>query len=261
MGQQFNASITLFNNSTGQEANAGVTITGSNLTLFPSCPDSTIISNDCPTAEAGVFSLSSTGSSLSGDCPPGTWAIAETTPGVFSLTPPATLGLEPGHSCTVNFTAVANTQPTFDSNLNSPGVQTNQIASIDAFSPVTTLTVRNSGSSQTSVIAPPPPAAGAVSGAQAGIKVTEGCKRIATVKVTGQDIRSVTFYVDGRRVTTVTSKPYQLQIKAYKLSAGRHNVSAKVNFNVGSDQPSTSLKGGFLTCQRAAKRPKPNFTG
>ena len=38
LGQQFDASITLFNNSTGQEAGAGVTITGRISTSSPPVP-------------------------------------------------------------------------------------------------------------------------------------------------------------------------------------------------------------------------------
>lgn len=259
LGQQFDASITLFNNSTGQEAGAGVTITGTNLDLFPSCPDSVITANNCPTAEAGVFSLSSTGTSGAGDCPAGTWSIAEAAPGRFRFTPPGTILLQAGHSCTVNFTAVANRLPQFDADLTAPGSQTNQVAAIDAFSPVTSLSVRNSGSGQTTVLGAPS-SSGNVAAANASLHVSEGCKRIATAKVTGPDIESVTFFVDGKRQATVNNAPFQTKIKAFKLSRGHHKVTAKVTFTQGSGQNPSPAKfqGGFLRC---APPRQPNFTG
>jgi len=260
LGQQFDASITLFNNSTGQEAGAGVTITGTNLDLFPSCPDSVITANNCPTAEAGVFSLSSTGTSGTGDCPAGTWTIAEAAPGRFRFTPPGTILLQSGHSCTINFTATANRLPQFDADLTAPGSQTNQVAAIDAFSPVTSLSVRNSGSGQTTVLAPASGGGGGVAGSNAALKVSEGCKRIVTAKVTGSDVTSATFFVDGRRQATVDHAPFQTKIKAFKLSRGHHKVTAKVTFTQGSgENPSPAkFQGGFLRC---APPRQPNFTG
>jgi hypothetical protein len=258
LGQQFNASITLFNNSTGQEAGAGVTVTANNLDLFPSCPDSVITANNCPTAESGVFALSPTGSSGAGDCPAGTWTIAEAAPGRWRFTPPGTIGLLAGHNCTVDFTATASRLPQFDADLTAPGSQTNQVAAVDAFSPVTSLTVRNSGSGQTTVLASP--SSGGVAAANASLKVSEGCRRIATAKVTGPDIDSVTFFVDGKRQATVNKAPFQTKIKAFKLSRGHHKVTAQVTFTQGSgENPSPAkFQGGFLRC---APPRQPNFTG
>jgi len=258
LGQQFDASITLFNNSTGQEAGAGVTVTANNLDLFPSCPDSVITANNCPTAEAGVFALSSTGTSGTGDCPAGSWTIAEAAPGRFRFTPPGTIGLLAGHNCTVNFTATASRLPRFDADLTAPGSQTNQVAAVDAFSPVTSLTVRNSGSGQTTVLAAP--SSGSVAAANASLKVSEGCRRIVTAKVTGPDIQSVTFFVDGKRQATVNHAPFQTKIKAVKLSSGHHKLTAQVTFTQGSGQNPSPAKfqGGFLRCKPPRQ---PNFTG
>ena len=75
-------------------------------------------------------------------------------PGRFRFTPPGTILLQAGHSCTINFTATANRLPQFDADLTAPGSQTNQVAAVDAFSPVTSLSVRNSGSGQTTVLGP-----------------------------------------------------------------------------------------------------------
>src|SRR5262249_55673704 len=148
--------------------------------LYPSCPESVIIANDCATAEAGVFSLSTTGSSGAGDCPAGTWTIVEAAPGRFRFTPPGPIGLLPGRSCTVNFTALAKRMPPFDAHLTPPEPQTTQVPAVNAFSPVTSLTTRNSGSGRTRVLAAPPPTppAGGPAGQKASLEVSEGCKRI-----------------------------------------------------------------------------------
>jgi Bacterial Ig domain len=258
IGTQFAASITMVNNSTGQEAAAGVTVTASNLDLFPSCPDSVITANNCPNAEAGVFALSATGTSGAGQCPAGTWTIAEAAPGRFRFTPSGTIGLLPGASCTVNFTAVATRLPQFDANLTTPGSQTNQVASVDAFSPVTSLTVRNSGTGQTTVLQPQAPSSGGAAGPNASLKVSEGCKRIVTAKVTGEDIQSVTFLVDGKPQATVKSAPFQTKIKALKLSTGHHSLTAKVTFSQSSGELPAKFQGGFLRCKPPRQ---PNFTG
>lgn len=257
LNTQFNASITMFNNSTGQEAAAGVTVTGNNLDLYPSCPDSVITANNCPTAEAGVFSLSPTGTSGTGDCPAGIWTITEAAPGRFRFTPPGAIQLLAGHNCTVNFTAIANRLPQFDADLTAPGSQTNQVAAVDAFSPVTSLTVRNSGSSQTTVLQAP--SSGGVAGQNAALQVSEGCRRVATAKVTGPDIQSVTFFVDGKQHDTVNHPPFKTTIKAFKLSTGHHKVTAKVTFTQGSGNTNPAkFQGGFLRCKPPRQ---PNFTG
>ncbi len=255
IGTQFNASITLFNNSTGAEAGAGVTVGASNVDLFPSCADSVIVANNCPTAEAGVFQLSSTATSGAGGCPPGAWTISEAAPGRFRFTPPAPVGLLPGQNCTIDFTATALKLPQFDGALALPGTQTNQVAAVDAFSPVTGLTVRNSGSGSTTVLAAPTTRQG---NQNAQLNVSEGCKRIATATVTGQDIQSVIFRVDGKRHATDTSAPFKTRVKAFKLSKGRHKLTADVTFTQASGKLAATFEGGFLRCR---PRKQPNFTG
>jgi hypothetical protein len=258
VNQPFNASITLFNSSTGQEAQAGVTVTASNLELFPSCPDSVITANNCPNSEAGVFDLSATGTSGAGNCPPGTWTITEPVGGRFSFAPPGAIGLQASQTCTVDFTATALKLPQFDSSLSVPGIQTNQVAAVDAFSPVTGLTVRNSGSSTTGVLLPAPPPGEAAAAPGAKLKISEGCPRIVTATVTGDGIQSVTFFVDGKKQRSVKSPPFTTRIKAVRLSPGRHKLRADVNFTAASGKRAASFTGGFLRCR---PRPAPSFTG
>ena len=142
--------------------------------------------------------------------------------------------------------------------LTSPGRQTNQVAAVDAFSPVTSLTVRNSGSGPTTVLATPSSSGVAATGAS--LHVSEGCRRVVTARVTGPDIDSVTFFVDGKRGATVNEAPFQTKIKAFKLSRGHHKLTAKVTFTGASGQNPSPAKfqGGFLRC---APPKQPNFTG
>lgn len=257
-GQPFDASITLFNSSTGQEAQAGVTVTGHTLELFPSCPDSVITANNCPNREAGVFDLSPTGTSAGGNCPAGTWTITEPDGGRFAFDPPGTIGLLPGQSCTVAFSATALKLPAFDSALAVPGIQTNQVAAISAFSPVTGLTVRNSGTSTTGVLATPPDTPGVPSAPGARLRLSEGCPRVVKARVTGTDIASVTFFVDGRKRRTVAREPFVYKFNARKLRRGRHTLRAAVTFTAASGKLAESFQGGFLRC-RPSRNPK--YTG
>lgn len=258
VNQTFPASITMFNNSTGAEAGAGVIVTASNLDFYPACP--AVIISDCPGADPTVFALSATGTSGAGTCPPGVWAITNTGPGRFRFTPPAPIQLAAFGSCTVNFSAVARAVPSFDASPGIPGVQTDQVASIDAFSPISGLTVRNSGSGATSVLAAPTPtptpnAGQGVSAAQ--LSLTEGCRKKATATVKGQDIRRVTFLLDGKTYLVDNKAPFTVSIPTQSLSRGRHRLSAVVDFTASSGRLDTTLKGGFLRCRPR----KVQFTG
>lgn len=240
VGQQFPASITIVNFATG--ADAVVLIGASNLDFYPACPLAAV--SDCAAPEANVFALSSTGTSGAGTCPAGLWTISEASPGRFRFTPPGPVQLPAFASCTVNFTATALVLPPIDASAVSPGVQTNQVASIDGISPVSG-TFRNSGVSVTSVIAAPSQAQGAPG---AKLAVSEGCKRIAKATVTGEQIRRVTFLVDGRRHSVDNAAPFKATVNTRPLAKGRHKLTATVDFTSSSGKLDTSLKGGFLRC-------------
>lgn len=247
VGEQFPASITLFNNSTGPEAAVGVTVGASNLDFYPACP--TIgTTADCPSPEASVFALSATGTSEPSlaACPPGTWTITETAPGRFRFAPPGAIQLPAFDRCTVSFTATARALPAADASPIAPGVQTNQMASVDTYSPVSGITLRNSGSGATSVISVP---SDQQNGPGARLKVSEGCKRIARASVTGQDIQRVTFLVDGKRHSTDNAAPFTATVKAFKLKRGRHRLTADVAFTAASGRLAADLQGGFLRCR------------
>jgi hypothetical protein len=84
----------------------------------------------------------------------------------------------------------------------------------------------------------------------------------ATVK--GKRIVKVTFYVDGRKVKTLT-KPnakgggWKLPINVRKLGYGSHRLLAKVQFAKSSGTKARTLRISFSRCSSAAAAPK--FTG
>lgn len=249
VGQQFPASITIVNFATG--ADAAVLIGASNLDFYPACPLAAV--SDCAAPQANVFALSSTGTSGTGSCPPGTWTISELTPGRFRFTPPGPVQLAASASCAVNFTATALMLPPIDASAVSPGVQTNQVASVDGTSPVSG-TFRNSGLGVTTVLAAPNQVQAAPG---AKLAVSEGCKRVAKATVTGQQIQKVTFLVDGKRHSVDNAAPFKATINTVGLSTGRHKLTASVDFTASSGKLDAPLKGGFLRC-----RPKKvQFTG
>jgi hypothetical protein len=126
----------------------------------------------------------------------------------------------------------------------------------------------------TSVVRNPTPvAATPVAGVLGTRAVARGRARIAgartcpvnsfSVRVTGRQIRRVTFTVDGRRVGTVTRADrlgrWQARIDPRRLRTGTHRVRARVEFNSGAG-PARTLRMSFRTCA-AARQVAPNFTG
>jgi hypothetical protein len=82
--------------------------------------------------------------------------------------------------------------------------------------------------------------------------------------VSGKRIAKVTFYVDGRKVKTLT-KPngkggaFKLPINVRKLGYGSHLLIAKVQFAKSSGTKARTLRLSFSRCASAAAQPK--FTG
>lgn len=164
---------------------------------------------------------------------------------------------------------------------------------IDVYAPGTTFDVNSCVAKQQPNNPPPPPPAGggggggtvtpnptavaAVAPARAvqGVRaVARGRARIAgartcpvsafNVRVTGRQIRRVTFTVDGRRVATVTRADrlgrWQARIDPRRLRTGLHRVQARVEFNRGAGSART-LRTSFRTCARPAAQVAPSFTG
>jgi hypothetical protein len=82
------------------------------------------------------------------------------------------------------------------------------------------------------------------------------------VSVTGHAIKEVVFFVDGRRVGSVSSAPGRTKFKK-TIHPGRnsnvHRVTARVTFKPGSRTPATTLRLVFR--RRPVVSPPPRFTG
>ena len=83
------------------------------------------------------------------------------------------------------------------------------------------------------------------------------------VTVNGRNIRRVTFYLDGKKLRSLT-KPnagtrYRIAVRPDELQRGTHRVIAKTSFTAASGTPTRSLRVVFQRCGRSASAPK--FTG
>jgi hypothetical protein len=117
---------------------------------------------------------------------------------------------------------------------------------------------------------PAAPAAGvlgarAVARGTARIAGTRTCPvRAFNVRVSGRQIRRVTFTVDGRRVASVTRPDslgrWQARVDPRRMRAGVHRVRARVEFVRGAGS-ARNLGMSFRICARAAAQVSPSFTG
>jgi hypothetical protein len=88
--------------------------------------------------------------------------------------------------------------------------------------------------------------------------------KVVAATVTGKRIVKVTFYVDGRKVKTLT-KPngkggaFKLPMDVRKLAYGSHRVRATVQFAKSSGTKAKTLRLSFSRCGGVAAQPK--FTG
>jgi hypothetical protein len=125
--------------------------------------------------------------------------------------------------------------------------------------------------------APAAPAAGADEGpvpaappavrGTAKLRAPTGCvstRRPARATVTGTEISSVTFWLDGRRVRRLTSAAatggqWSLRLSPRSLRRGTHRVRAVVAFHEISETKTRALNVAFARCATKASTPK--FTG
>ncbi|HEX2103332.1 MAG TPA: hypothetical protein VHF51_06745 [Solirubrobacteraceae bacterium] len=88
--------------------------------------------------------------------------------------------------------------------------------------------------------------------------------RAVPLRVQGRRIRRVTFFVDGRRIATVSRADaagrFQVRVDPRRLRAGTHRVRAQVQFRSGAG-PSRTLRMSFRVCARPARQVQPQFTG
>jgi prealbumin domain-containing protein len=100
----------------------------------------------------------------------------------------------------------------------------------------------------------------------AKLRGPSGCPRTGTVAATvsGRRIVKVTFYVDGKKVKTLTkangkSGTWVLPLNIKRLAYGAHRVRATVQFAKSSQTKTKMLRFSFDRCHAAAAQPK--FTG
>jgi hypothetical protein len=93
----------------------------------------------------------------------------------------------------------------------------------------------------------------------------KGCptSNVVAATVNGKRIVKVTFYVDNKKVKTLT-KPnkggsWRLSVAMRKVAYGTHRVYAKVEFAKSSGTPAKTLRLAFTRC--GASNVKPQFTG
>ena len=134
---------------------------------------------------------------------------------------------------------------------------------------VVTLTLPGSSSSSPPPPPPPPPAGGvspasSVPSGTARAIAPSGCVyRNFNVTVTGRQIRRVVFYLDGRKVRTLTrpnrGTRFVLPVRPGTLRRGTHRVLAMTYFTTASGTRSRALRVTFSRCARTAVAPR--FTG
>jgi hypothetical protein len=153
---------------------------------------------------------------------------------------------------------------------NNPGCQVNCDG---ANNPNPQCVVNCGGTTQRPVTAPTPTPAQGVE-AVAVRRQARGTARIAgartcpatpfSLRVSGRRIRRVTYFVDGRRVATVTRADaagrWRARVDPRRLRSGTHRVRAQVQFVSGAG-PSRALRMSFRVCARPARRVQPSFTG
>ena len=109
--------LALVNNSSGL---GPVTLTS--ITFHPSCADFALA---CNAPEAGVFTLSPTATGAAGTaCAGRTFSVTADGAGRYTFTTSPPIVLEPGGTCTINFTFNVLRVPTTDAQPATPGVQT-----------------------------------------------------------------------------------------------------------------------------------------
>jgi hypothetical protein len=101
--------------------------------------------------------------------------------------------------------------------------------------------------------------------ANARLRGTVGCAtaKYASASISGSQVRRVTFYVNGRKVSSLTKpnagKAYRLRYRTKGLKNGSYAVRAHVQFSSASKASPRNYRLQFSRCSRRAVAP--SFTG
>lgn len=86
-----------------------------------------------------------------------------------------------------------------------------------------------------------------------------------SVRATGRGIAQVTFYVDGKRRSTVKARPgrtvFSLRVNPSRYSSRVHRVIARISYTAASGRPARTLRVVYQRCARAGVTSPPRFTG
>lgn len=210
------------------------------------------------TGDLGAFDVPANGDGVSSDVAANqSYNVTETIPAGYTLTKVECVDTAngTGEASSVNgATATANVQPgeivvcTFTNTKNPvtpPGSES--VGSTGAVAPVA--------------------ATGGVTARRgtARISGTVGCAtaQYASASVAGSQIRRVTFYVNGKKVKTLTKKnagsTYRLRYRVKSLKVGAYKVRARVEFVTASGTKAKNLRLQFSRCKPRVV--KPTFTG
>jgi hypothetical protein len=178
----------------------------------------------------------------------GTWTIAGIKPGVWQVREV----VDPGYTCTTPSPCVRDV--TFGAG---------QTADAGEFG--------NAPAPQQSVLGSQTPAPGSqlVAGkrvvpGKARLLAPTGCTaRAFNARVSGTKIAKVVYYLDGKKIKTVTRTnlrgTFAVRIDPGRLKVGVHRLIAKVTFQRGSATKAKTFRLSFQRCPRALRAPR--FTG
>jgi hypothetical protein len=114
---------------------------------------------------------------------------------------------------------------------------------------------------------PGSPSSGSTAGAAAALSGPRRCVGGPfRARVTGRQIAQVTFFVDGRRRSTIKATRgrtvFSLRVDPRGQNAGVHRITARVSFTAGSGAATRMLRLVYQRCSRAgAGAVAPRFTG
>jgi hypothetical protein len=219
-----------------------------------------------PATDAGRFNLLIDGQAKAtavGDG--GTTGVQTVLPGAHTVAESAAAGTD-----LANYTSALACKDTAHGNA-ADNDGTLQVAAGDAWECVITNTRKTTPPPPSEPPTTTPPAKIAVSPAvvrpgSAKLSVPSGCRRTGAVAATvsGRRIVKVTFYVDGKKVKTLTKAngkngTWVLPLNVKRLSFGAHRVRVSVQFAKSSQTKVKTLRVSFDRCHAAAATPK--FTG
>ena len=220
-----------------------------------------------PATDSGKFNLLIAGQALATDVGDGgTTGVQTVLPGTYAVGESAGTGTD-----LANYTATISCTDTAHPGAPADTDGSVQVAAGDAWECLITNTRKSSPPPNDQPPSPAPKPGIAVSPARvkpgsAKLRGPSGCPTTAAVAATvsGRQIAKVTFYVDGKKVKTLTRANksggrWVLPMNVKRFAFGTHRVRATVQFTKASQTKSKTYALSFSRCHPAVVKPK--FTG